>query len=77
MIDREGENLMATTLKELQDEIDDLQETIDQAREILEDAYTPEATRTDLVSAVSQAIDLLAGEEEEEEEEEEEDEQGE
>ncbi len=66
---------MATSLKELQGQIDDLQETIDNAREVLEDAYTPEATRADLVSAVSQAIDLLTAEEEEEGEEEETDEE--
>lgn len=61
---------MATN-SELQDLIDEQQATIDQAREILEDAYTPEATRADLVTAVSEAIDVLAGLEEEEEEEEE------
>jgi hypothetical protein len=60
------------TLQELQDQIDDQQETIDQAQAILEDAYTPEASRADLVAAVSEAIDVLAGEEEEEEEEEDE-----
>jgi len=59
---------MPTSMKDLQDQIDDLQETIDQANDILEDAYTPEATRADLVSAVSDALDLLSGEEEEEEE---------
>ena len=58
--------------KELQEQIDDQSETINQALEILEEAYTPEATRADLVSAVSGAIDLLSGEEEPEEEEEEE-----
>jgi hypothetical protein len=63
---------MATSLKELQETIDEQQEAIDQAREILEDAYTPEATRADLVAAVSQAIDVLSEEEEDEEEEEEE-----
>jgi hypothetical protein len=60
------------TLQELQAQIDDQQETINQAQAILEDAYTPEASRADLVSAVSEAIDVLAGEEEEEEEEEDE-----
>jgi hypothetical protein len=49
--------------KELQDQLDDQAETISQACEILEDAYTPEATRADLVAAVSQAIDVLSGEE--------------
>ena len=41
----------------LKDQVDDLQSTIGEARQILEDAYTPEATRADLVTAVSQAID--------------------
>jgi uncharacterized protein with ATP-grasp and redox domains len=58
--------------KELQQQIDDQEETINQALEILNEAYTPEATRADLVSAVSDAIDALSGEEEPEEEEEEE-----
>jgi len=48
--------------KELQDQLDDQADTISQACGILEDAYTPEATRADLVAAVSQAIDVLAGE---------------
>ena len=51
-----------STEKALQEEIDDQQDTIDQAIEILEDAYTPEATRAELVEAVSQAIDVLSGE---------------
>lgn len=55
------------TVQELQDQVDDLQETIDDASDILEDCYTPEASRADLVNAVSQVLDLLAGEEEEEE----------
>jgi len=54
------------TLKELQEQIDEQQEIIDQAREILDDSYTPEATRADLVNAVSQALDILADEEEDE-----------
>ena len=53
----------------LQDEIDDLQDTIDQALEILEDAYAPEATRADLVTAVSSAIDILSSDEDGDEEE--------
>jgi predicted RNA binding protein with dsRBD fold (UPF0201 family) len=58
------------TLKELQEQIDEQQEIIDQAREILDDSYTPEATRADLVNAVSQALDILADEEEGEDEDE-------
>ena len=57
------------TVKELQDQLDEQDGTIDQALEILEEAYSPEATRADLVAAVSAAIDVLSGEEEEEEEE--------
>ncbi len=58
---------MATSLKELQDELDDLQSSVDDAVAVLEDCYTPESTRLDLVDGVSQALDLLSGEEEEEE----------
>jgi uncharacterized protein with ATP-grasp and redox domains len=58
---------MATSLQELRDELDDRQETIDQACEVLEEAYTPEATRADLVAAVSQALDVLSGQGGEEE----------
>ncbi len=58
--------------KELQEQLDEQEETISQARDILEDAYTPEATRADLVSAVSEALDVLSGEGAEEEEEEDE-----
>ena len=54
----------------LQDQLDEQQEVIDNAVEILEEAYTPEASRADLVNAVSQALDILSGEEEEEEEDE-------
>jgi uncharacterized protein with ATP-grasp and redox domains len=63
---------MATSVKDLQDQIDEQQETIDEASAILDEAYTPEATRAELVAAVSQALDVLSGEEEEEEEEEDE-----
>jgi hypothetical protein len=61
---------MATSMKDLQDQNDELQDTIDQACEVLENAYTPEASRADLVAAVSQALDVLSGEEEEDEQEE-------
>lgn len=60
---------MATT-KELQEEIDDLQERVDEAISILEDAYTPEASREDLAEAAGNALDVLRAEEAEEEEEE-------
>lgn len=39
----------------------DLQDTIDQACDILSDAYTPEASREDLAAAVGQALDILNG----------------
>ncbi len=53
----------------LKDQVADLQGSIDEARQILEDAYTPEATRADLVNAVSQAIDALSDEDEDDEDE--------
>ena len=55
---------MPSSKQALENEIEELQGTIDEAREVLEDVYTPEATRTDLVNAVSDVINLLAGEEE-------------
>ena len=57
------------TVNELQNQLDEQEGTIDQALEILEEAYSPEATRADLVAAVSEAIDVLSGEEEDEGEE--------
>jgi len=60
---------MATSARELQEQLDEQQDTIDQARETLEDAYTPEATRVELVAAVSDAIDILSGEDTEDTEE--------
>jgi hypothetical protein len=75
------------TVKELNQEIGDLEETIDEATAILEDAYTPEASREDLAEAIGNALDVLSGcggggasagpEEEEEEEAEEEEEEAE
>ena len=50
----------------LQDQLDEQQDTIDNAVEVLEEAYTPEASRADLVNAVSQALDILSGEDAEE-----------
>jgi hypothetical protein len=52
--------------KELQSQIDEHEETISEALEILQDSYTPEASRTDLVGAVADAIAVLSGEETEE-----------
>jgi hypothetical protein len=52
----------------LQDELDEQQEMIDNAVDVLEEAYTPEASRADLVNAVSEALDILSGEDEEEDE---------
>ena len=55
---------------ELQEQIDEQEETLSQARGFLEEAFTPDATRSDLVAAVSQALDVLSGEKEPEEDEE-------
>jgi hypothetical protein len=49
--------------KEMQAEISDLEETIEQALEVLHEAYEPAATRTDLAEAVGDAIAILSGEE--------------
>jgi hypothetical protein len=40
---------------------DDMQDCIDQATDILTDAYTPEASREDLASAIGDALDALSG----------------
>jgi hypothetical protein len=42
----------------------DLQDTIDQAISILDDAYTPEVSREDLAEAVGSALETLRGEDE-------------
>jgi hypothetical protein len=42
----------------------DLQEILDNVSEILDGAYTPEASREDLAAAVGDALDALNGEEE-------------
>ena len=47
----------------------DLEDIVDQATSILEDAYVPEATREMLAEAIGSALDVLAGNGEEEEEE--------
>jgi hypothetical protein len=40
----------------------ELQERIDSAIDLLDDAYAPETTREDLAQAVGQALDILNGE---------------
>lgn len=44
----------------------DLQDAIDQACSVLEDAYTPEASREELAEAIGEALDVLQGEDEDE-----------
>ena len=39
----------------------DLQDQIDQAIDVLDDAYAPESTREDLATAVGSALDILRG----------------
>jgi hypothetical protein len=46
----------------------DLQGQIDEAIDVLDDAYQPESTREDLAEAIGHALDVLRGEEEEDEE---------
>ncbi len=53
-----------------------LQDQIDDAIDILDDAYAPETTREDLAEAVGRALDVLRGEEDEEDEDEEDDDLG-
>jgi hypothetical protein len=57
------------SIKELQEELAEQEATITEVTDILEAVYTPEASRADLVEAVSDALDILAGEEESESEE--------
>jgi len=52
----------------------ELQDTIDSAISVLNDAYAPESTREELATAVGQALDILNGEDEDEDDEDEEDE---
>ncbi len=51
----------------------ELQERIDSAIDLLDDAYAPETTREDLAQAVGQALDVLKGEDEDEDEDEDDD----
>jgi hypothetical protein len=44
----------------------ELQERIDSAIDLLDDAYAPETTREDLAQAVGQALDVLKGEDDDE-----------
>ena len=46
----------------------DLQDQIDEAISILDDAYEPESTLEDLAEAVGSALDVLRGEESDEDE---------
>ena len=44
----------------------EIQEQLDSAAAVLNDAYTPESTREELATAVGQALDILNGEDDEE-----------
>ena len=57
---------MPSSIKDLQQELSEQESTINDAVEVLEAAYTPEATRSDMVEAISAALDILSDEEEEE-----------
>lgn len=39
----------------------DLQDAIDQASQVLSDAYQPESSREDMASAIGDALDILSG----------------
>lgn len=54
----------------------DLEEVIDRAAAVLDDAYDAEASREEIASAVGKALDILNGEDEEEEEDEDDEEDG-
>jgi hypothetical protein len=51
----------------------DLQDRIDSAIDLLDDAYAPETTREDLAQAVGQSLDILKGEDDDEDEDDSED----
>ena len=57
-------------MADLQSQVDDLQETLDNVQDILEDAYTPEASRENLAEAIGRALDEIEPEDEDEEDEE-------
>ena len=40
----------------------DIQDQVDQAIDVLDDAYAPESTREDLAEAIGSALDILRGE---------------
>ena len=40
----------------------DFEDMIDQAIDVLDDAYAPESTREDLAEAIGSALDILRGE---------------
>ena len=52
----------------------ELQDTIDSAIGVLDEAYAPEATREELATAIGQALDILNGEDDSDESEDETDE---
>ncbi len=51
----------------------DLQDQIDRAIEVLDDAYEPATTREDLANAVGSALDILRGEDEDDDDEDDDD----
>lgn len=50
---------MAQSSTAVQDELDSVLDDVAQVKEILDEAYQPEATREDLAKAVGNALDLL------------------
>jgi hypothetical protein len=50
-------------------EVTELEGVLGEVQDLLEEAYTPEATREDLAEAIGNALDVIEGEEEEEAEE--------
>jgi len=46
-------------LNQVRAELDEALEDISNVKELLSNAYTPEASRADLVTAVSEALDVL------------------
>ena len=51
----------------------ELQDQLDSINEVLNGAYTPEASREDIATAVGEALDILNGEDDEDTEEDESD----
>lgn len=59
----------------LTDQVAARDEMIEETQEILNEAYTPEASREDMAAAIGHALDALSSDEEEQEPEPEEDDQ--